>query len=117
MHTWQLAIFLCLTAVNAAFAAVSWRAASGFSALRKQMREARAEIADLNSSVDALTESHKRLRSREGMRDLRARRAAEQEAPRPAHETKAQARARIFGAAAGPEFAQRQLGIERGNVG
>lgn len=77
------------------------------------MREAHSEIGELTSTVEALAESLKRLRSREGMRDLRERRReASAPPPVPERETKQQARARIFGTAAGPEFVKRQLALE-----
>ena len=74
----------------------------------KRLRDLEQTTADLNSSFDSLLDSHKRLRSRAGMRELRER---EQE---PVRETKEQARARVFGREAGPGFAKRQLEIERG---
>jgi hypothetical protein len=69
--------------------------------MTKRMNDLEVAMADLQSSFQSLIESHKRLRSRTGMRELRER---EQEP-----ETKAQARARIFGHKAGPDFARTQL--------
>lgn len=69
------------------------------------MREAHIEIGELTSTVETLTESHKRLRSREGMRELRERRKG---AGRP--ETKGELLQRLgLAGKAGPAFAQAQL--------
>lgn len=71
------------------------------------MRDVQIEIGELTSTVESLTESHKRLRSREGMRDLRARRAGP---PRP--ETKAELLQRLgLAGKAGPDFARAQLSL------
>lgn len=75
----------------------------------KRMRDLEVATQELASSFDDLLESHKRLRSKEGMRDLRARRAAPPAAP----ETKGEMMRRIFGHAQGPGFAQAQLDLER----
>jgi hypothetical protein len=58
----------------------------------------------LELNFDSLLDSHKRLRSRAGMRELRAR-----EEPVSKHETKAEVRARVFGNKSGPAFARQQL--------
>lgn len=69
------------------------------------MRDAQIEIGELTSTVESLTESHKRLRSREGMRDLRARRSAPK-----GPETKAELLQRLgMAGKSGPEFARAQL--------
>jgi hypothetical protein len=107
MPTSALLILICFTSLSAACALVSWKAASGAARLRKQMRDAQIEIGELSSTVESLTESHKRLRSREGMRDLRARRAAPS-----GQETKAQLLARLgMAGKVGPEFAKAQLSL------
>lgn len=106
MPTSLLVTLILLTCTCVACAAVCLRAASGSARLRKQMRETHIEIGELTSTVETLTESHKRLRSREGMRDLRARRAA------PQQETKAQLLQRLgLAGKAGPDFARAQLNI------
>jgi len=92
----------CLAAV---YAARSSRLASDASSGLKRLREVERQISDLQSNFDSLMESHKRLRSRVGMRQLR------DEKEIPIRETKAQARARVFGSAAGPAFAEKQLRI------
>lgn len=112
MPTWALLILILSLSACAGCAAISWRAASRCAPLRKQTLAHAREIGDLTSEIEALTEAHKRLRSREGMRDLRAARraaAAPDAAVVPVKETKAQARARIFGATTGPAFARAQL--------
>lgn len=106
MPTSALLTLICIASLCVACAFVSWRAASGSARLRKQMRDVQIEIGELTSTVESLTESHKRLRSREGMRDLRARRAA------PERETKAQLLQRLgLAGKAGPDFARAQLNI------
>ena len=70
----------------------------------KRLRDLEASIPELSQQMDSLLASHKRLRSREGMAAMRERRSAKPE-------TKAEARARIFGAAAGPAFARIQQGL------
>jgi hypothetical protein len=59
--------------------------------------------ADLTSSFESLLESHKRLRSRAGMREIRARESA------PQVETKTDVRRRLFAGASGPSFAKAQI--------
>jgi hypothetical protein len=76
---------------------------SAFSRMRKRMDALEITTADLESSFQSLMESHVRLRSRAGMRELRAK----DEPSKP--ETKAEARARIFGNKSGPDFARVQL--------
>jgi regulator of replication initiation timing len=71
------------------------------SQMRKRMSDLELMMSDLESSFQSLLESHKRLRSRAGMRELRERVSEP--------ETKEQARARIFGNKAGPAFAKQQL--------
>jgi hypothetical protein len=87
----------------------AWQQAFESSTAMKRLRALEQSTADLSSQMDDLLASHKSLRSRIGMRELRGKRAEEQQP-----ETKAQARARIFGAAAGPAFATAQLEVERG---
>lgn len=106
---WALVMAICSALLSAGCALACWRLASESYLLRKRRHDLEASIAELNSNFENLVESHKRLRSREGMRNLRETRASTQA------ETKAQARARIFGAAAGPDFARRQLEVARDN--
>ena len=98
-------ILICLLSVAAGYAGAALRRVSGFSSIKKQLRELQQTTADLELNFDSLLDSHKRLRSRAGMRELRAR---EQE-PVSKRETKAEARARIFGNKSGPDFAKAQL--------
>jgi ElaB/YqjD/DUF883 family membrane-anchored ribosome-binding protein len=74
--------------------------------MTKRLRVVEMEIADLTSSFESLLESHKRLRSRAGMRELRAREEA------PLVEDKKAIRRRLFGALAGPAFAARQASLD-----
>jgi hypothetical protein len=78
------------------------------SRLLKRMRDLEQAHADLDSSFESLLASHKVLRSRAGMRELRAREAE----PVSKRETKDQARARIFGNKSGPDFARVQMSDE-----
>lgn len=69
------------------------------------MREAHIEIGELTSTVETLTESHKRLRSREGMRELRERRKGGK-----LPETKSELLQRLgMAGKVGPDFAKAQL--------
>lgn len=117
MPTSILAISLCSLCLAVISAVACWRAASRSSLPRKRMLEMQNEIGELTSAIDAMAESMKRLRSREGMRELRDARAAARAAPQPVPvspvETKAQARARIFGGKSGPDFAKQQLELQR----
>lgn len=118
MPTLILVTAVCSLCLAVTSAAACWRAASRCSLPRKRMLEMQNEIGELTCAIDAMAESMKRLRSREGMRELRDARAAARAAPpQPVpvseRETKAQARARIFGPKGGPDFAKRQLELER----
>jgi len=64
----------CLASIGAIYAVVYSRQASASSRASKRMLALETQIADLASSFDDLLESHKRLRSKEGMRELRERR-------------------------------------------
>jgi hypothetical protein len=92
----------CVTLLVAAYVWHASRRVSGSLRLTKRMNDLETTTADLQSSFQTLLESHKRLRSRAGMRELREREA------QPGPETKAQVRKRLFGVAAGPAFAARQ---------
>lgn len=107
MPTSALIILILSTCLCAACAAVCLRAASASARLRKQMRDLHIEIGELTSTVETLTDSHKRLRSREGMRDLRARRG-EPKGP----ESKAELLRRLgLAGKVGPDFARAQLSL------
>lgn len=64
----------CLSSIAAICAVVYFRRASGASPRTKQMRDLERTVSELSLEIEELHESHKRLRSREGMRDLRGRR-------------------------------------------
>ncbi len=99
-----LTIGICVLSWVAGYAGAAWRRDSRYSALQKRMNELERMTSDLESSFGSLMESHKRLRSRTGMRELRETRSQEPE-------TKAQVRRRLFGMAAGPAFAKIQAGL------
>ena len=63
-----------LLSVLALSVAWSQRQVSGASSMLKRIRLLAAEFADLQETVESLMESHKRLRSRQAMRELRERR-------------------------------------------
>lgn len=104
---WVQIIVTCLISCAAGYAGGSFRSVSGFSRMRKQLRDTQQTVADLESSFDSLLDSHKRLRSRAGMRELRERET------QPGPESKAAIRKRLFGVAAGPAFAARQQALSR----
>lgn len=91
-------------------AAARSQPASDASSTSKRVNDLQIQVADLASSFDSLLESHKRLRSRAGMRELRERRGAE--APPPGSPKAALMRHYGFGQV-GPAFAQHQLDLER----
>ena len=109
MPGWVLLTLTCLNLLAAGCALAFSRQASTAAQRLKRWSECEREVSDLRADFTSLLESHKRLRSREGMRRLREERAA------PAQETKAQARVRVFGGATGPDFAKRQLSMARGD--
>jgi len=106
---WVLITLACVTLFNAGCAVVCSRSVFVSLRTKKRVRDLETTTADLESSFDSLLESHKRLRSRTGMRELRAR-----DDDKPV-ETKADARRRIFGTAAGPAFAAKQVALESDN--
>lgn len=102
-----LTTMVCLTLLSAICAAVAWKQASTFYRLRKRVHELELSTADLNSTVENLLDSHKRLRSREGMKELRERRSAPKSA-----ETKAELLQRLgLAGKSGPAFAAAQLSL------
>jgi hypothetical protein len=99
----------CLLLLSAGCALVAWRQASACSRIRKRVHDLELSTADLNASLENLLDSHKRLRSREGMRELRSRRAGKT-ADRP--ESKGELLARLgLAGKAGPDFARAQLNL------
>jgi hypothetical protein len=101
---WEVLIAALLTSVIAGYVGAAWMRDSRFRALSKRMIDCEQATADLESSFSSLLESHKRLRSRTGMRELRERDAT-------ASETKAETRRRLFGTTAGPAFAKIQASL------
>lgn len=101
--SWLHITLICAASGLAGYVGARYRPVSEFLRIKKRMRDLEQTQADLESSFESLLASHKTLRSRAGMRELRARESA------PGHETKEQARARIFGTKAGPAFAKQQL--------
>jgi len=109
MSAWALITWTCLASLAAGYVGGCFRSVSEFSRMRKLLRDTQRTVADLESSFDALMESHKRLRSRAGMREYRDR-----EMGAKALETKADARRRIFGSAMGPAAAKIVQGMSSG---
>jgi len=99
---WLQITLPCVTLLAAGLVWAASRRVSVSSRLTKRMNDLEVTIGDLQSSFESLLESHKRLRSRAGMRELREREVE------PERETKAAVRKRLFGVAAGPAFAARQ---------
>lgn len=94
-----------------------WRPALRSSSQLKRVRNLELTIADLQSNFDALMESHKRLRSRTGMRELREARGSGVQSV-PAGDKSALRRA--LGLNVNPiDFVKRQqqLELERGKHG
>jgi hypothetical protein len=91
----------CVLSLLAGYVGARLMRASRSNLSRKRLDDLERTMADLESSFRSLMESHKRLRSRTGMRELREERNQEPE-------TKLQVRRRVFGNAAGPAFAQIQ---------
>lgn len=111
MPLWAQITLHCLTLLVAVSAGVASKRAFESSASLKWRRETDALITDLNSNFDSLLESHKRLRSRTGMQELRARRT-----PMTKAETKAELLARVgLAGKSGPEFARAQLNLDADN--
>lgn len=108
MLWWLQITSACVTLLAAGLVWLASRRVSASSRLTKRMNDLEITTADLQSSFESLIESHKRLRSRTGMRELREREA------QPGPESKNAIRKRLFGVAAGPAFAARQAEIDRG---
>jgi hypothetical protein len=96
----------CVTLLAAALVWGASRRVSASLRLTKRMNDLEVTIGDLQSSFESLLESHKRLRSRAGMREIR-----ERDSTPAKPESKEDARRRIFGSAAGPAFAKRQIEV------
>lgn len=109
MPGWALITMILSTFLSAACAAVAWKRASECYPLRKRVRDLERTTADLNSDLESLLESHKRLRSREGMRELREKRSRK---TTPQHESKSELLERLgMAGKTGPAFAAAQLAL------
>lgn len=107
--SWLPIIAICAGSLIAAFAGAFFGRVFASSQLRKRIRNVESSFADLESSFESLLESHKRLRSRAGMRELRSRRGvSDGSAPPPEGASKAELR-RFYGIAAVQPAAQRSL--------
>ncbi len=71
---WLVPTIILASSCSALLVAAALKRAFEFSSPGKRMNSLEIELADLRSSMAALLESHKRLRSRIGMQDLRERR-------------------------------------------
>lgn len=101
---------ICCAWLAAKSAADCLRQVSECSRLAKRLREIEPEIAELQSQYTSLLESHKRLRSRTGMQNLREKRAST------AAETKAQLLQRLgLAGKSGPDFARAQIALRSGD--
>lgn len=107
---WLVLTLICLASLVAGYAGAYWGRVSASSRTTKRFHDMEMAISDLTSSFENLLESHKRLRSRAGMRELRQREAE------PERESKAAVRKRLFGVAAGPAFAARQAELNGRNT-
>lgn len=76
----------CVTLLAATLAWLVWRRVFASLRVLKRLNDLDQTTADLQSSFESLMDSHKRLRSRTGMRELREERK----------ETKAEILARVF---------------------
>jgi len=107
MPTWSLVTLICSVLLSALCASACWRLASASYRLLRRARDLEVLTAELNSNFESLMESHKRLRSRTGMAELRAR----QKGP-PEKETKAELLQRLgLAGKAGPAFARAHIGM------
>ena len=89
---WSSVLMATLALSLAVLSAVAcWRRVSAYTSPTKRIREMEIRVADLESSLDSMTQTLRRISAREGMRDRRARASAD--AP-PA--TKEEARARYL---------------------
>lgn len=109
-----LVIILSLISLAALCVSVLSLRASGSSLPLKRCRDLEAQIADLNSSFDALMDSHKRLRSRSGMRELREKDQQREGEPPPPGASKEEVRA-YYGLSGkvGPDWARQQMSIAK----
>ncbi len=107
-------IVIWLLSLAAGLAGGYFGRAFASSQLRKRIRTVESSFADLESSFESLLESHKRLRSRAGMRELRSRQGASDGSPPAEGASKAELR-RYYGIAAaagniGPRAERRVTG-------
>lgn len=109
MLVWLQITLACVTLLAAVFVLAASRRVSVSLRLTKRINDLDVTMSDLQSTFVSLLESHKRLRSRAGMREIRDRDSE------PVVEDKKTARRRIFGAAAGPAFAALQQKIASGD--
>lgn len=108
MPSWLLITMICSQLLSVGYAVAAWKRVSDASAHRKWRNETTQLITDLQSSFDSLLESHKRLRSRQGMAELRERKKGGR--PPSTVETKAELMQRLgLAGKAGPDFARVQL--------
>jgi hypothetical protein len=76
LHSWWLIIAICWTSAAAVYAGVCSKRAGRSTSLMKRLASAELRTTELESAFSELMDNWKRLRSREGMRELRSRRAA-----------------------------------------
>lgn len=130
MADFELQLLLIMTVTSTLLAVgcavVAYRTVSASTRSRKQppsppptpssdgLPSVRAELAELSSAVESLATTVKRLSSRQGMADLRARRKDEQQSAQPPVGAPKAELYRHFGllGKAGPAFARRQMDIE-----
>jgi hypothetical protein len=114
MPTSALVTLICSVLLSALSASACWKLASGSYRLRKRTRELELLTAELSSSFESLMESHKRLRSRTGMAELRERRNGSA-APRE-NESKGELLQRLgLAGKHGPDFARKQMTLDADN--
>lgn len=110
---WALPIVIFSTLLAAACACVAWNRASESSARLKRLHGLEVEMQDLSSGLQKLTGDLKRLRSAEGMRELRAARAGKPDVPLASLDWKTETRRKLgLVGVSGPEFAKVQQQVE-----
>jgi len=110
LFVWVLTITSLLTSLVALYVSVSFRRVSASSQLLKRARDLEVMTADLHSSFESLLASHKRLRSRAGMRELR-----EKDGEIPPLGTRKNELRKFYGlnGLSGPDFARKQMQLEK----
>lgn len=73
----------CVSVASALYAVNYWKRASESFSRLKNYHQVTQDMVDLQSSMSNLLESHKRLRSKIGMQELRARRSGEEATEEP----------------------------------